>query len=465
MMKTSLTKSEKIIHFLYILGLMAMFSIVLLICVGREKPEQKVEAETYKDITTSWSLDKEGTQAVDVKKLGEYMDEESGVLSMYYQLPEMDSDVGLVYRSKDVYTRVLVDEEVIYETSVYESKLYNKSPGNLWNVLNINSKYSGKYLEIQIFMVYDTNAITVDSLLIGDKADIILGLFADNMIGIVISLLLVLLGVVLLVVDLLPSYGRSKKHHGLFWVGIYAFLTGVWSLIETNMVQFCVDDMRILQLLDNMLMMLTTVPLVLYLNTEYKILQNKLMQFLTYLGIGYIWVSAFVQYEGTKDLHHMLNGSLYIMIVTDIIMCIWLFIKFIKLKKENKPGLNCFLLFLGLCACCSCSIFETFRSLRVDRMDRAGLIRIGMLALCICFATASQIETYKIVEQGLKYDLISKLAYSDGLTGLGNRTAYLEQLEAYENNPKENMHLGIVYLDVNNLKIVNDKQGHEHGMN
>ena len=463
MMKTSLTKSEKIIHFLYILGLMAMFSIVLLICVGREKPEQKVEAETYKDITTSWSLDKEGTQAVDVKKLGEYMDEESGVLSMYYQLPEMDSDVGLVYRSKDVYTRVLVDEEVIYETSVYESKLYNKSPGNLWNVLNINPKYSGKYLEIQIFMVYDTNAITVDSLLIGDKADIILGLFADNMIGIVISLLLVLLGVVLLVVDLLPSYGRSKKHHGLFWVGIYAFLTGVWSLIETNMVQFCVDDMRILQLLDNMLMMLTTVPLVLYLNTEYKILQNKLMQFLTYLGIGYILVSAFVQYEGTKDLHHMLNGSLYIMIVTDIIMCIWLFIKFIKLKKENKPGLNCFLLFLGLCACCSCSIFETFRSLRVDRMDRAGLIRIGMLVLCAFFAIASQIETYKIVEQGLKYDLISKLAYSDGLTGLGNRTAYLEQLEAYENNPKENMHLGIVYLDVNNLKSVNDKQGHEHG--
>ena len=25
------------------------------------------------------------------------------------------------------------------------------------------------------------------------------------------------------------------------------------------------------------------------------------------------------------------------------------------------------------------------------------------------------------------------------------------------------MHLGIVYLDVNNLKIVNDKQGHEYG--
>ena len=133
------------------------------------------------------------------------MDPESGVLSIYYQLPEMEADISLVYRSKDVYTRVLVEGETIYETAVYESELYNKSPGNLWNVLTINSKYSSKCLELQIFMVYDTNAITVDSLLLGDKAEIILGLFEDNIFGIVVSLLLILTGVVLIVVDILPS--------------------------------------------------------------------------------------------------------------------------------------------------------------------------------------------------------------------------------------------------------------------
>ena len=176
-----------------------------------------------------------------------------------------------VARSAKERLRYENDEKIIYETSVYESRFYNRSPGNLWNVLNINSKYSGKCLELQISMVYDTKAITVDSLLLGDKADIILGLFAENMFGIIVSLLLILLGVVLIVVDCLPSYGRSKKHHGLWWVGVYAFLTGVWSLIETNVVQFCVEDMRILQLIDNMIMMIDTIPLFLYLNTEYKI--------------------------------------------------------------------------------------------------------------------------------------------------------------------------------------------------
>ena len=125
-----------------------MLSIVVLVCISGEKTEQKKNEKSYKNITAEWTLDPEGTQAVDVSKLGEYMDEESGVLSMYYQLPKMDADMNLVYRSKDVYTSVRIDEEVIYETSVYESGFYNKSPGNLWNVLTVNSKYSGKCMEI-----------------------------------------------------------------------------------------------------------------------------------------------------------------------------------------------------------------------------------------------------------------------------------------------------------------------------
>lgn len=462
-MKKSMNKWKKIITFLYALGLLGMFSILVFIGISRQEQEQKEKEETYKDITASWTLDREGTQPINVKKLGEYMDVESGVLSIYYQLPEMGADVSLVYRSKDVYTRVLVDEEVIYETSVYESRLYNKSPGNLWNVLTVNSKYSSKCLEIQIIMVYDTDAITVDSLLFGDKADIILGLFADNIFGIVVSLLLILLGAVLIVIDFLPSYGRAKKHHGLFWIGIFALLTGAWSLIETNVLQFCVKDMRILQLIDNMIMMIDTMPLLLYLNSEYEILRNRWMRILGYLGTGNILLCVAVQYIGSKDLHHMLNGGLLIMVITDFSLCIWLIRLFFKLKREKKPVLNCFLQIIGFCSLCSFSIFETIRSTFVDRMDRAGLLRVGMLILCICFAIGSQIETYKIVEQGLKFDLISKLAYLDGLTGLGNRTAYLEQLEEYEKNEKNIMQLGIVYLDVNNLKTVNDSQGHDFG--
>lgn len=462
-MNKSFNKGKKIITWLYIIGLLGMISILVVIGVTKQEKNHIEKESTYQNISSLWTLDKAGTQPVDVKKLGEYMDERTGLLSIYYQLPEMNEDISLVYRSKDVYTRVLVDGKIIYETSVYESDLYNRSPGNLWNILTVNSKYSSKCLEMQIIMVYDTNAITVDALLFGDKADIIIGLFEDNMFGIVVSLLLVLTGVVLVVVGFLPSYGRAKKNHSILWVGVFAFLTGIWSLLETNVLQFCFKDMRILQVISNMIMIVDCMPLLMYTNSEYKIFKYRGMRILGYIHVGYILLCVALQYSGIRDFHHMLNGAILIMIATDCILFIWVVRMLIKLKKENKPILNCVLQTSGICSLWIFGVFEAIRSLHVDRMDRAGLVRVGMLILCLCLAISSQIEAYKIVEQGLKYDLISKLAYSDGLTGLGNRTAYLEQLEEYGRNEKDVIQLGIVYLDVNNLKTVNDNQGHELG--
>lgn len=462
-MRKASYKGHRIIGLLYALGLLGMLSIIAVISMSRQGQPQSAKERAYDDISASWTLDREGTQPVDVKKLGEYMDAETGVLSLYYQLPELESDVSLIYRSKDVYTCVLADGEMIYETSVYDSGLYNRSPGNLWNILTISPEASFKCLELQIFMVYDTSAITVDSLLLGDKAEIILGLFADNIFGIMVSALLILVGIVLIVIDLLPSYGRARKNHSLLWVGIFALLTGIWSLIETNVLQFCVKDMRILQLIDNMLMIADNMPLLMYLDSEYQIFKHRSMRILGYFNAGYILLCVAVQCSGIGDLHYMLKGAILTMMVTDLVLFIWVVRMLIRLKKDNKLILSCVLQILGIFSLWFLGIFESVRSLHMDRMDRAGLVRVGMLLLCLFFAVSSQIEAFKIVEQGLKYDLIRKLAYSDGLTGLGNRTAYLEQLEAYEHSEKELMQLGIVYLDVNNLKTVNDQQGHEFG--
>ena len=463
-MDKKLKINKQIIMYMYTLCLLGMFLILGLVLISREKKYETKTDATYKNITAEWFLDKEYTSPVNVKKLGEYMDKNVGVLSMYYQLPETSSDISLIYRSKDVYTRVLSENEVLYQTNVYESKYYNKSPGNLWNVLTINSKYSGKCIEIEINMVYDTDALTVDSIFLGDKADIILGLFGDNIWGIIISLLMILLGFGLIVMDCLPSYEAAKKNHALFWIGIFSLFTGMWSLLETNVIQFCVKDMRILQLVNNMLMIIDSIPVLLYLNNEYEIFKYRIMRIIGYISTIYIMIAIFVQlFAKNMDFHHMLTGSILLMIVTDVVLFIWIIITTFKLRNDKSSIIRGLLQLTGLCSLWFCGVFEGIRSLNVDRMDRAGLIRVGMLILCLCLATSSQIEAYKIVEQGLQFDFVSKLAYSDGLTGLGNRTAYLEQIANYCNSEDNNSTLGIIYLDVNNLKQVNDGQGHEFG--
>ena len=59
--------------------------------------------------------------------------------------------------------------------------------------------------------------------------------------------------------------------------------------------------------------------------------------------------------------------------------------------------------------------------------------------------------------------IISELEI-DALTGFKNRKAYYEDIEAIENNPdKSSCPVGVVFADINGLKSINDRVGHEAG--
>lgn len=462
-MKSAEILSRKLIAPLYVLGLFGMLAIVIAISITKEYDENKKIAADYINISDSWTLDRAGTEPVDLNQLGEYMDEETGSLSIYYRLPSLDNDRSLVYRSKDVYTKLLIEDEVIYETNVYESRFYNRSPGNLWNIAEIYDCYSGALVEMQIDMVYDTNAITVDFTMCGDQTDIILTLCRKKAFGIVVSVLMIIIGLVLIAFDLLPAYGQARKHHGMIWLGIYSALIGVWSLIETNVMQFFVLDMRILQLVDNIVMITDSMPLLLYLDCEYQIFKNRFMRVFCYLNVLYILVCAAGQLLGISDLHDLLSGAMLTLVVSCVALLTWVIIRLRKMLREHQTILNYVLQLSGLCGLWISALCEMMRYSQSDHMDRAEYLRVGMLIFVVCLAISSQLETYRLLENGLKFDIIRSLAYSDGLTGLGNRTAYLEQLEAYASGESGVSQLGIVFLDVNNLKKVNDNQGHEKG--
>ena len=456
-MNTNMNKRRTLVTVLYFLGLASILLVILIISSTKQGYIEK--PETYISISDAWTLDPEGTTPVSPKKLGQHMDPEVRWLSIYHQLPEIDSEENLIYRSKDIYTRVLIDGQLIYEPMVYESPLYNESPGNLWNIIPISSKYSGKCLELQIGMIYDTNTLTLDSLYFGDSTDFVLNHLSKNQWALTVSLILIIIGIFFMIYDLLPTYGKIKKNHSMFWIGMFSFLVGIWSMLETNLLQFWVDDVRIIQLINNMVTIVLGMPLLFYLNCEYDIFKYRIMRVLTYINVGYIVVCFGLHFSGILSVHHTLNGGHILMILSDVVLFIWALYTLITYKKEKKPILTCSLQLTGLFLMWVFGIAEYTIVSHEDRIDRAGLLRIGMLLLCLFLAISSQIETSKVIARGLKYNIVKELAYSDGLTGVKNRTAYLEQLDEYSNHDS----VGIVFLDINNLKTVNDNLGHEFG--
>lgn len=67
----------------------------------------------------------------------------------------------------------------------------------------------------------------------------------------------------------------------------------------------------------------------------------------------------------------------------------------------------------------------------------------------------------KIVRSNMRNACRMKtLAEIDGMTGVYNRSKYLDVIS---NSYREESNIAVIFWDINNLKVVNDNMGHEHG--
>lgn len=66
-------------------------------------------------------------------------------------------------------------------------------------------------------------------------------------------------------------------------------------------------------------------------------------------------------------------------------------------------------------------------------------------------------------ELKINYDQIEKLAYTDTLTGLANRTAFMTQAYDIFHQSGGFIRRAIFFIDLDNFKIVNDTLGHDYG--
>ena len=88
------------------------------------------------------------------------------------------------------------------------------------------------------------------------------------------------------------------------------------------------------------------------------------------------------------------------MLMTDLLLFAWVGKVIYKRIRDKQMITNCIFQLSGIISLVVFECVEVVRSMYQDRIDRAGLVRVGMLILCLCFAISSQIEKFKNVEKG-----------------------------------------------------------------
>ena len=102
--------------------------------------------------------------------------------------------------------------------------------------------------------------------------------------------------------------------------------------------------------------------------------------------------------------------------------------------------------------------------------DASTRISKGELNVAIEYTSNDEIgglaKSIKMMAKEIRdyINYIHEEAYIDGLTELGNKTAYLEDVKVKNKRIEEGLaSFGIFVFDVNGLKIINDNYGHEYG--
>ena len=134
------------------------------------------------------------------------------------------------------------------------------------------------------------------------------------------------------------------------------------------------------------------------------------------------------------------------------ISLVYVFISTIKgFIKEPKANVYHNLGCVGLCVLTLTDIVILWAGIG---KETSYFVRLGVLFFIGMEAVQIVHKFLKAYQSNIKNELLSRLAYHDGLTELLNRTSYMEEIKNLEDGDLPYVLFAI--YDVNNLKKVND---------
>lgn len=451
-----------VFHAIYVVMLVLFIGIAVYLAAKDVSPSlAETEFGRTASFMTGWHTS-DGTE-LDEKTLRKINTVSAEEFSIYNTLPDdPDGTDALFFRAKNVFYSVYIDGKLVYEPEFGESVFYTNSTGTRWNVIDLTPDNIGKEIEIRVRAAYTNARCGLDGFLIGSAGGAILNIIEGKLVPFITCVLLLFVGLLLAVADIPINMGK-KKNHELLFLGLFSICVAVWCLAELYVVQFFFDNSRLMQVISCGSLMLIPMPLILYLDSAVGFKSKAIVPIvcvLSALEYTFCWGLHLV---GIKDIHETLTLS-HVMLAISAALLVYSFIKN-AVAKSRQQGAKIYrvLRTVGLCSIAVAAFIDIARFYSGQTSDSATFTRIGLLIFTICYGSSSLENTIKAVKMGAQAEFVSRLAYHDGLTGIGNRTAFEERLDELEKTKSHDTAIGIVMFDVNDLKYVNDNLGHPLG--
>ena len=418
--------------------ILGMICILFLFYIGSRFENKKYEAKSHMD----------AEQFADLHITQETKDK----IQWEGTLPTYDLDnVCLGFQSLHQNIEIYVVDEPVYRISA-GNNAFGNTTGWLYNFVQLKDEYKGKQISIRMDAIYGGN--TQPSFYLGSELSLYLMVIRQNIVPFILCVITIILGLIM-VLYWFYVHRTTVVGKGLLHIGIFAIVLGIWSINEIPITTLIFQGHVVCSYVSFMSLMLLPIPFMLFVRELYLDQNSKGWYIIGIVSLLNIFLCVGMQVTNLVDLKSSLwitHGTLLIFVV----ILAWQTIKEMHNGQLNfKAKVNMI--------CVAIDLLTMFLDLAMYYLkdgDANAFGRIGFLIHIIALGWLATRDSAGLIEKGRVAELYQTLAYRDQLTGLGNRTAFVEDMEKREG--MEEM-TSIIMLDLNDLKKCNDTLGHEAG--
>ena len=245
----------------------------------------------------------------------------------------------------------------------------------------------------------------------------------------------------------------------MLYLGLFALIIGTFMLTDNRMLQLILRNGHIYHTIAELSMTLITIPLFLYLGKMYSEYSVIMVQGACLLSAIDFAVCFGLNLSGIRDYHQSLRLT---HITYGILIAIVIYAMVKGFYQNRKQHLKQNLYHnIGILCLSFGTLLDVLLLWFGNAPETSFFTRIGVLLFLLMEAIQVTIRLMANYQEGVRTQLLSRLAYHDGLTDLLNRTSYMEELKKLDES--HNFHVLLALYDVNNLKYMNDTYGHQKG--
>jgi hypothetical protein len=149
---------------------------------------------------------------------------------------EFVTEPTIIFRTDHSFVRVYAGEDMIYSFGNQDELPFGKTPGSIWNIVQIPPGYENCILTIQITCPYEKYSGQIRDVIYGTSNNTTLYIFRDSFPLFLTSFVAFILGSFLIILFLLLLF--KQRSLDIFNIGLFLIITSLWGFSESRFFQF-----------------------------------------------------------------------------------------------------------------------------------------------------------------------------------------------------------------------------------